>query len=364
MKVAIVHDWLTGMRGGERVLEAVLSIFPKAPIYTLIHFKGRVSSKIESHRIITSFIQKIPFINWKNYRSFLPLFPLGIESFNMNSYDLVISLSHCVAHGILTGPKTYHINYSFTPMRYIWDQYWQYFNNKKVMKIKRGIIFLISHYLRQWDQIAAQRPDKIATISNYVRERIKKYYKRNPKVIYPPVDTDYFTPGGKSQNYYLIVSALSPYKKIDIAIEAFNKLRKPLIIIGWGPEKKNLTKLARDNIKFLGQQSDEVLLYHYRHCKALIFPSVEDYGLTPLEANACGKPVIALKQGGALETIKENLNGIFFNQMTSSSIIEAVKRFEDLKFDETSIRQYALKFNIPKFIEKMKNFIDESINSI
>ena len=292
MKVAIIHDWLTGMRGGERCLEIFCELFPEADLYTLLHIPGSVSPIIERMAIKTSFIQNLPFSK-KGYRKYLPLFPMAIESFNLKGYDLILSCSHCVAKGIIPSPDTLHVSYVLTPMRYAWDMYGEYFGENR----NRMIPFFI-HYLRMWDVTSSQRVDHFLCISKHVENRIKKFYRREAEVIHPPVEIKRFRLQRRKEDFFLIVSSFAPYKRIDLAIEAFNRLGYPLKIIGSGPEEKRLRAMARSNIEFLGWLPDEGVAECYSKCRALIFPGEEDFGIVPLEAMACGKPVIAYGRGG------------------------------------------------------------------
>jgi glycosyltransferase involved in cell wall biosynthesis len=363
MKVAIVHDWLTGMRGGEKCLEVFCELFPEATLYTLLHKKGSCSKIIESMDIKTSFLQKFPRIE-KDYRNYLFLMPKAIETFNMEGYDLIISSSHCVAKGVKSKPYSLHICYCYTPMRYIWDLYDTYFSAANFCK-KIGM-GLFRAYLQKWDVESSKRVNFFIAISENVKERIKRIYNRDAAVIYPPVDTDFFTPAEKvntalENSYYLAVSTLVPYKRIDLAIEAFNVLKLPLKIIGEGPEEKKLRKLANSNIEFLGWVDGDKLKFYYQNCKALIFPGEEDFGIVPVEAQACGKPVIAYKKGGVLETVIEGKTGVFFDSQTAESLISAVERFERMRFDARIIRQNAEKFNRNLFKERIKKFIYEAI---
>lgn len=384
MKVALVHDWLTGMRGGERCLEVLCQLFPEADLFTLIHIPGQVSSPIETRKIKTSFLQRAPGAR-AHYRLFLPLFPLAIENFDLSDYQLVISSSHCVAKGVITRPDSFHLCYCFTPMRYIWDQSHIYFGKGTAVRLFTSLFL---HYLRGWDVASSSRVDQFVAISHHVRQRIEKYYKRDAPVIYPPVDTSFFTMGnGKGEDYYLLVSALAPYKRVEVAVEAFEQLGLPLKVIGKGPLEKPLRRMTRKWVEFLGWQPDEVLREHYRACKALIFPGEEDFGLVPLEAASCGRPSIALARGGALESIvpypntlssasskgrkqrrgaqsegRQSPTGLFFEEPTVPCLMEAVKSFESIShhFVPEEVRKQALKFDKALFMERMKNFIEKS----
>ncbi|KAA3593577.1 MAG: glycosyltransferase family 4 protein [Candidatus Scalindua sp. AMX11] len=364
------------MRGGEKVLEVFCELFPDAHVYTLLHVKGSVSETIEDMDIRTSFVQKLPMARSK-YRRYLPLFPVAIEKFDLGGYDLVLSSSHCVAKGVITGADTLHICYCFTPMRYIWDLYDLYFGKGRSNFITRGCMSLLVGYLRRWDVTSSKRVDKFISISRYITDRIEKYYNREPDIIYPPVDCDYFTTASSDGDYYLMVSPLAPNKRVDIAIGAFNKLNMPLKIIGSGQETKRLQKLAGKSIELMGWQSDEVVREHYANCKALIFPGVEDFGIVPLEAQACGKPVIAYGFGGVLDTILpledseggaksantagNSATGIFFYQQDSESLLRAVLRFEDNReaFHKERIREHAISFDRSIFKDKIKDYVEK-----
>jgi glycosyltransferase involved in cell wall biosynthesis len=367
MRVAIVHDWLTGMRGGERCLEVFCELFPQAHLYTLVYIPGSVSSLIAQMPIKTSFIQNLPFSR-SGHRKYLPLFPMAIERFNLKGYDLILSCSHCVAKGIIPPPDGLHISYVLTPMRYAWDMYGDYFGEKK----NRMVTFFF-HYLRMWDVTSSQRVDYFLCISKHVENRIRKFYRREAEVIHPPVDTKRFKLQDKKEDYFLIVSNFAPYKRVDLAIEAFNRLGYPLKIIGLGPEEKKLRSKARSNVEFLGWLPDGAVADWYSRCRALIFPGEEDFGIVPLEAMACGKPVIAYGRGGALETIipydqkvesaEKPPTGVFFQEQNVDALIDAVKWFGRIEpeFDPAAIRNHALQWDREIFKEKIKKSIFEKI---
>lgn len=359
MKIAIVHDWLTGMRGGEKVLEVLCELFPEAVLHTLIHIKGCVSPTIEKMKIKTSFLQNLPFVA-KRYRYYLPFMPQAIESFDMSEYNLIISVSHCVAKGIIPSSKAVHICYCNTPVRYAWEMYDQYFNNRQTGLFTRMVAPTVTKKLRDWDFKTCKRVNYFVANSNNVGSRIKRYYQREFDVIYPPVDIDFYKvikSDKQNNNYYLIISAFAPYKKIDIAIKAFNILGYPLKIIGTGQEEKKLKSIAKSNIEFLGWESYESLRKYYSNCKAFIFPGEEDFGITPVEAQACGKPVIAYGKGGVLETVIPDVTGIFFQEQTPESLIEAVKKFETMKFDGNKIRENTIRFNYQRFKTEINKYI-------
>jgi glycosyltransferase involved in cell wall biosynthesis len=371
MKVALVHDWLTGMRGGEKCLEALCQIFPEAEIFTLLHKGGSVSAEIESKKVHTAFVQELPFSGSK-YQYYLPLFPTAIEQFDLSAFDLVISSSHCVAKGVLTRPETCHICYCHTPMRYAWEMYYTYFNSQKLGWVSRRLVKYFMNYLRTWDEASAHRVDYFVANSRNVQKRINKHYRRESEVIYPPVEVDSLEVSQNPGDYFLVVSALVPYKRVDLAVQAFNQLGYRLLIIGEGPEKSRLTRLARKNTEFISWRKPEDLEKYYSNCKALIFPGEEDFGIVPVEAQACGKPVIAFGRGGALETVagifsgqnnssKGNHTGIFFKEQKIESLLEAVRTFEGTDFDPNTIRQNSKKFSSQIFKEKIKGFVDRKM---
>ncbi|MBI5238272.1 MAG: glycosyltransferase [Deltaproteobacteria bacterium] len=354
------------MRGGEKVLEALCELFPDADLFTLLHIPGAVSGTIEKRRIKTSFIQSLPLAK-KRYRYYLPLFPLAVEGFDLKGYDLVISSSHCAAKGVIPGPDALHISYIHSPMRYVWDMYGEYFG--KARGLSGLLIRLSAHYLRLWDSSSTSRVDFFVANSNHVAKRIMRYYRRDSSVIYPPVDVSRFSIAGRAPgDYYLIVSAFAPYKRLDIAVEAFNMLGKRLIIAGTGQEEKRLKAMAGKNIEFLGWKGDTEVAELYRNCRALVFPGTEDFGITPVEAMACGRPVIAHGKGGALETVRglnapegagNNPTGIFFYEQTARALKDAVEAFEAhmRAFDPRLIRQSAMAFDKAVFKENIGKFI-------
>ena len=376
MKVAIVHDWLTGMRGGEKCLDVFCEIFPGADLYTLLHIKGNMSRIIEDMNIKTSFIQKLPLAS-KMYRNYLPLFPTAIEQFDLRGYDLVLSSSHCVAKGVISPPQTCHVSFIHTPMRYVWEFAGDYFGRNSKGWLAGKAIPFFANYLRIWDVTSSNRIDHFIANSKHVAKRIKKYYRKEAVVINPPLDTQLFKPSEESNDFYLIVTAFAPYKRVDIAINAFNRLGLPLKIIGIGQEEKRLKRLANKNIEFLGWQPDSVLVEYYASCKALIFPGEEDFGITPLEAQSSGRPVIAYGKGGVLETVipinrsdarkpepgvlNQSATGLFFYDQTEESLIEAVRYFERISnsFEKDKIREHALKFDRSVFKGRINDFIEE-----
>jgi len=359
-KIALSHYWLTGMRGGEKVVESICNIFPNIDIFTLVYNKEKISDIINNHKIITSFIQKLPFSETK-YRNYLPFMPIAIEQFNLSNYDIVISSESGIAKGIITNPETCHICYVHTPMRYLWNMYFDYLENEVRGFFKRNFIRLYFNYLRMWDYYTASRVNYFACNSKNVKKRILKYYNREAEVIYPPVDVENFKFESNKQNYYLIVSQLVSYKRIDIAVKAFNEINKELVIIGEGPELKNLKKISKSNIKFLGWKSNGELKDYYANAKAFIFPGEEDFGITPVESQASGTPVIGFGKGGLLETVINEKTGLFFKKQDARDLIEIIDKFEHNKpkFDSEFIRENSLKFSKKNFEKNFKDFVEK-----
>lgn len=371
MKIALVYDRIVKFGGAERVLLALHEIWPEAPFYTAVYNPETVpwASVFE---VKTSFLQHFPFAS-DRHELYPVLTPLVFESFDFSGFDVVLSITSADAKGIVTKPHTLHICYCLTPTRYLWSGYGDYLDEPGVgifNPMARFFMKLFGPYLRSWDKISSYRPDVYIAISENVKKRIKKYYHREAKVIYPPVDTDVFHPSpvrsslqdkpfghlpGVKQSYFLIVSRLVPYKKLDYAIFAFNKLNLPLKIIGTGIDEKRLKKLANNNIEFLGGDlTDEKLCWYYQNTQALIFPGEEDFGITSLEAQACGKPVIAINSGGVKETIINGRTGIFYQKQTAESLIENIKKFNDNKYLSSNNRANALKFSKEFFKMRFK----------
>ena len=348
MKVAIIHDWLTNMGGAERVVLALHELFPSAPVFTIVHNPDKLPPEFAELDIRTSFIQKLPKAKTK-YQTYLPFMPIAVEQFDLSEFDIVISSSHACAKGVITRPETLHICYCYTPMRYAWFLYHEYMKLHKVSRVKRLFIPPLMNYLRMWDRLAADRVDDFIAISNGVRSRIKKYYRRESSVIFPPVNTEYYTPSDTIEDYFLVVSRLVPYKRVDLAIEAFNKLGWPLVVIGDGSEKEKLKRIAGPTVKLMGRLSDEETRNYYARCKAFIFPGEEDFGITPVEAQAAGRPVVAYGAGGALDTVKPGITGKFFYPQTAEALAAALKDFEWQKFNPATIQQHAQEFDTKKF---------------
>jgi len=367
MKIALIHDWLIVNAGAEKVIKEILEIFPNADIFSLVDFLNDKDRKdiLQGKYAKTSFIQKLPKAKTK-YRNYLPLFPLAIEQFNLNEYNLIISSSHAVAKGVLTNSNQIHICYCHTPIRYAWDLYHQYLKESNLNRGFKGLFakyFL--HKIRIWDVVSSSRVDYFIANSKYIAKRIKKIYRKDSVVIYPPVDVDKFDLNENKENFYLTVSRLVPYKKVDLIVEAFNKMPdKKLIVIGDGPDIDKIKSKANKNIEILGYQSFEVLKKYMETAKAFVFAAEEDFGILPIEAQACGTPVIAYRKGGVLETVIDGKTGIFFDEQNVTNIIKAVNYFEEIedKFNLKDIRNNALKFSKEKFKKKLTNFINIKYN--
>lgn len=369
MNVAVIHDWLTAKAGSERVLEQLLQLYPEADIFTVVDFmKEEERTFLSGHRIYTTFIQNLPFAR-KYYRSYLPLMPFAVEQLDLSSYDLVISSSHAVAKGIITGPNQLHISYVHSPIRYAWDLQHQYLKEAGLDKGLKGLFTKwLLHYMRLWDVRTANGVDLFVANSNFIKKRIKKVYGRDAVVVYPPVAIEKFPLKSEKEDFYVTVSRMVPYKKMDVIVEAFTEMNgKRLVVIGDGPSYKKVKAKAGGNIEFLGYQTSHILRDYMQKAKAFIFAAEEDFGITLVEAQACGTPIIAFGKGGALETVKgreePQATGIFFHEQTKEAIIEAVYKFEKCKdkFSPNLIRENALRFSSERFRKEMEQLIDEQL---
>ncbi|MDP3988448.1 MAG: glycosyltransferase [Candidatus Levybacteria bacterium] len=372
MKVALVYDRVNKWGGAERVLLALHKIFPKAPLYTAVYNREKAPwAKLFDVR--TSFLQNFPHASF-SHEFYASLMPLAFESFNFNEYDLVISVTSEAAKGIITRPKTLHICYCLTPTRYLWSGYEDYFKNKTFKILSKPVI----SYLKKWDKVAAKRPDYIIAISKEVKERIKKYYGRDSEVIFPPLTLAFNKLASNVQlntklnvnkldarrlPYFLVVSRLVSYKRIDIAIDAFNNLKIPLKIVGDGRQKEKLRKIAKNNIEFLGTLTDEELMSYYKNCQALIFPGLEDFGLTVVEVQSFGKPVVAFGGGGALETVIRGKTGEFFDKQHHKSLSRAIKNFDSKKYKAMDCIRNSKRFGFERFEKELKNFLFKAIKN-
>jgi glycosyltransferase involved in cell wall biosynthesis len=357
----LVHDWLTGMRGGEKVLEMLCEIYPHADLLTLIHVPRSVSPTIERLRPRTSLLQRLPGIR-HFYRYCLPLFPMLIEQFDLDEYDLVISTSHCAAKAVVKTGRARHLCYCFTPMRYAWDQFDAYFDKDRVGTLGRRVLKPVLGALARWDAATAGRVDRYVAISQHVASRIRRYYNRDALVIYPPVDTGFYCPDDTvPEPFLLIVSALVPYKRIDVAIDASRLSGLPLRIVGTGPERDRLMRLARDrraDVEFLGSASNEEIRRLYRRAAAVLLPGEEDFGIVPVEAQACGRPVIALARGGALETIVDGVTGVLVHEATPEALAAGIARARTLRFDSMAIRTHAVRFDRAVFARAIQTTVE------
>jgi glycosyltransferase involved in cell wall biosynthesis len=353
VRIALVHDWLTGMRGGEKVLLELVRLLPEAEVFTLLWRPGSVAPEIERRVRGTSWLQRLPS---RTYRYYLPLFPAAVRSLDLTSYDLVVASSHAVAHAARARRR---IAYIHTPMRYLWDAQPEYFRFGRGAWWKRAALAAVAPWLRRFDRRAAAGVDHVIANSRHVRERIRRVWGRDAEVIYPPVDTDFFTPEGQPEDYYLVVSSLEPYKRIDLAVDAFSGGRRRLLVAGKGTLETELRARARPPVEFLGEVSDERLRDLYRKARALIFAGREDFGITPVEAQACGRPVVCYGEGGALESVVEGTTGVCFRLPSAAALREAVERAETMEWDSRALRQHSLRFSRPVFHARMKEFLDE-----
>jgi glycosyltransferase involved in cell wall biosynthesis len=406
-RVALVHDWLTGMRGGERCLEALCDLFPDADLFTLLHVRGSVSEMIERRRIHTSAIQSLPFVK-RRYRHYLPFFPWAIERFKLDGFDLILSGSHCVAKGVKAPPGALHIAYIYTPMRYVWDLQEAYVGAGRMGPLSRALLRAVAGRLRRWDLEANDRVDHFVAISRHVAGRIWRHYGREAEVIYPPVQTARFRIAVRTDDYYLLAGAFAPYKRLDLAVTAFNRLGRRVVIVGDGQEGGRLRRMAGPTIEFLGWRPDDEVAELLAHCRALVFPGEEDFGILPVEAMACGRPVIAYGKGGVTETViplnsatcdvrraecdespvfprtsdlaprtalgspRTALDaprtsdlapptGVFFYDQTVEALIGAVELYEREadRFDPEALRAHALTFDRSIFEKRMAAYVAE-----
>jgi glycosyltransferase involved in cell wall biosynthesis len=364
VRVALVHDWLTGMRGGEKVLEGLCALYPTADLFTLLHVRGSVSPVIERHRIATSFVQHLPGAH-RRYRSYLPLFPLAVERFDLSRYDLVLSSSHCVAKSARAAPHARHLSYCFSPMRYAWDQFDAYFGPARVGRLRsRWLYRPILGRLARWDAATASRVDRFVAISRHVADRIRRYYNREAAIVYPPADTAFYHPDGSAAaRHFLIVSALVPYKRIDLAIAACARAGARLRIVGTGPERERLERQAGPGVEFLGGLTDEAIRDEYRRAAAVLLPGEEDFGIVPVEAQACGRPVVALGRGGALETVIDGETGILFAEPRADALAAALDRVQRATFDAARIRAHAERFSRERFLAEMRAVVDDTVHA-
>lgn len=362
MKVALVHDYLNQMGGAERVVMAFHEMFPDAPVYTSIYDPQRVDKAFRGMDVRTTFMQKFPMVT-KHHQPYLPFYPFAMESLDLRGYDLVLSSSSAFGKGVLTRPETMHICYCHTPMRWCWN-YAEYVEREHLGSVARTVLPFLITGLRVWDQTSAMRVDHFVANSPVVAERIKKYYRRDALFIPPPVEASRFAFDSTTvpEDYFLILSRLIPYKRIDLAIEACNRLHLPLVIIGDGRDRERLQHMAGPTIRFMGRLPDEEVLHYYAHCRAFLFPGEEDFGITPLEAQAAGRPVIAFGEGGALASVVDGVTGTFFAEQSVESLATVLASFDERTYDPTVIRNHALEFDLPRFKRRMLQFIEAKMN--
>ena len=367
VKIVLVHDWLTGMRGGEKVLEVLCETYPTADLLTLFHVRGSVSPAIERMRPRTSVLQHVPGIR-RFYRYCLPLFPTVIEQFDLDEYDLIISTSHCAAKSVVKTGRARHLCYCFTPMRYAWDQFDAYFGEGRIGTMKSRLLRPVLNALSRWDAATAGRVDRYVAISQHVASRIRRYYNRDAGVIYPPVDTGFYSPDDSvaSENFVLIVSALVPYKRIDVAIDASRLSGTPLRIVGDGPERGALAaRIAATggDVQLLGSVGDEQVRDLYRRAAAVLLPGEEDFGIAPVEAQACGTPVIALARGGALETVIDGVTGVLVAEPTGEAFAAGIARASQSSFDRSTIRAHAITFDRAVFARAIQSSVESLVHA-
>ena len=357
MKVAIIHYWLVGMRGGEKVVESLCEMFPDADIFTHVYVEDKMSDIIRRHKIIPTFINALPRAP-RMYKNYLPLMPLALEQLDLTGYDLIISSESGPAKGVVPAAGAVHICYCHTPMRYIWNMYHEYRKGANVLA--RFLMPPLAHYLRTWDAATSKRVDSFVANSKTTAARIKRYYGRKSTVIHPPVDTEAFAavPAEELGDYYLMVGELVSYKRPDVAVEAFNQMKKKLVVIGGGEMLETIRKLAGSTVTVLGSQPFDVLRHHYARCRALIFPGEEDFGIVPLEAMASGRPVLAYGRGGATETVVDGVTGLFFHEQSTKGVTDAVADFESRTMNSDDIVAHAQSFARAHFASRMKDHID------
>lgn len=357
MKLAIVHDWLTNMGGAEQVVINFKKIYPDAPIYTTFYNPDKLDNELKNIDVRTSYLQKKKMVT--NHKKYFPRMPMAFEKFDLNEYDVILSSSSSCAKGVITKPGSIHICYCHTPMRYAWEKRDEY--TQGMGKIKKKLVEILLHYMRMWDLASANRVDYFIANSIEVQKRIMKHYKRDSVVINPPVRCNLFNISETDGDYYFIVSRLVTYKRFDLAVQACKELGKKLVIIGDGPERQNLEKIAdgNENITFLGRQPDENVKRYMAECKALLYPGEEDFGIVPVEAQSCGRPVIAYGKGGVLDSVIDGKTGVFFKEQNVESLKDAILKFENMQFNKKEIREHALEFDEEVFQKKIKDFIEK-----
>jgi glycosyltransferase involved in cell wall biosynthesis len=379
LRTALIHDWLTGMRGGEKALEVFCEMFPEADLFTLVHIPGTTSPTIERRTVKRSPIQWLPFAG-RLYREYLPLFPIAVEHFDLDGYDLVISTSHCAAKSVVVTGRARHLCYCLTPMRYAWDQFDAYFGPDRVGAFASRALRPVLAAMARWDRATEGRVHRYLAISQYVARRIAVYYNRQSTLVYPPVDTEFYTPAlddasagrpdvsprpaaGTSQPRFLVVSALVPYKRVDLAMMAARRAGVGLTVVGGGPERANLERHAGDGVELVGWRSDEDIRDLYRSSVATILPGEEDFGIVPVEAQACGRPVVALGKGGALDTVIDGETGVLVGEPSVEALAEGLARAASLPWDGGRIRRHAERFSRERFVREIRHVVDDTLSA-
>ncbi|MBI4617798.1 MAG: glycosyltransferase [Planctomycetes bacterium] len=363
MKIAIVHDYLNQMGGAERVLEVLHDLLGRPPVFTSVHDSARMPERFRDWDIRTSFLQRLPAAR-RHPGYYLPLFPTSFELFDFSGFDLVVSISSAWAKSVVTGPETFHLSMVLTPMRFAWS--FDRSVRTSVARPLRAVLPFCLTWLRAWDAASASRPDRLIAISRTVADRVKKFWGRDAQVLHPPVDTSNFRPEGAPGEHYLVVSRLRDYKRIDLAVQAFTRAGLPLRVVGDGEDRRRLERMAGPTVEFVGRVGEEDLVREYRSCRALVLPGEEDFGLAPLEAQACGRPVLAYAAGGALETVipegpSDTPTGCFFREPTVGSLLEGLARIGRTRFDPERIRAHALEFDVARFRERFRSLLDRSL---
>ena len=378
LRTALIHDWLTGMRGGEKALEVFCEMFPGADLFTLVHLPGTTSAAIEQRRVKRSAIQWLPFAG-RLYRQYLPLFPIAVEQFDLDGYDLVISTSHCAAKSVVVTGRARHLCYCLTPMRYAWDQFDAYFGPDRVGKLGNVALRPVLAALARWDRATEGRVHRYLAISQYVARRIALYYNRQSTLVYPPVDTEFYAPASAaatagtpnvpvraasdSKPHFLVVSALVPYKRVDLAMMAARRAGVRLTVVGDGPERANLQRLAGDGVELTGWREDAEIRDLYRSTIATVLPGEEDFGIVPVEAQACGRPVVALGRGGALDTVLDGDTGVLVADTTVDALAGGLTRAASIAWDPARIRRHAERFSRQRFVREIEQVVDETLGA-
>ncbi len=361
LRVALVHDWLTGMRGGEKVLEVCCRLFPQADLLTLVHVRGSVSPVIEGRRVRTSFVQHLPRAS-RYYRQYLPLFPTAVECLDLDDVDLVLSTSHCAAKSVVPTGRAVHVCYCHSPMRYAWDQFDAYFGPERIGRARSALARPVMGWLARWDRATAGRVHRYVANSRFVAARVGRYYNRRADVLYPPVDTQFFTPGDAPPGpYFLVVSALVPYKRLHVALAAADKLHVPLKVVGTGPDLARLRAMAGPTVEFLGSVDPGRLRELYRRAQAVVLPAEEDFGIAPVESMACGRPVVALNRGGATESVEPGITGWLVDAATAEAFADGMRMAQSHRLDPGLLAARASRFAEPRFERELAALIRSSL---